>query len=485
MKIYEEKDMEKKKERDTDKQEKLLDAIGKIDEDLIADAVLDKGQKKRNSWIPWGIAVAACLALVIFVGAKFILKDAWEDGAESLPTENIAAGEHRPDQTTPGSALPEAGTEERTITERETLESSEDVGQEPEEEWEILEPDSPEDLPLLAVGEFLNEGMGYEGFMAHDIQELTDANPWREDMNLPALPVYENALTYDDHYWKASGADFEAMKEFLFTVADRLGLDRETLTIGDNTPDEEEQEIIREKLDGEITEGYFEPTAVTAEADGIQIEVDQQMRTYIYFEPNVLLPKQYHFTYESTYEELASVADYLQDQYSTLIHMEKPQVEIGYGDYTYAGEQNFHHLAFFDMAGGSVERILHYNFNRIEFNCSEDGKLSSIWISQTNFSRKVGNYPIISAEEAKGLLLNGNYLTSVPYEAPGEEYIRKVELVYRNGIYEKYYMPYYRFYIELPEEKREHGLKSYGAYYVPAVKGEYLSDMPTWDGRFN
>lgn len=40
-------------------------------------------------------------------------------------------------------------------------------------------------------------------------------------------------------------------------------------------------------------------------------------------------------------------------------------------------------------------------------------------------------------------------------------------------------MPYYRFYVELPEEKRA-GLNNYGAYYVPAVEKEYLTNMPVF-----
>lgn len=344
-----------------------------------------------------------------------------------------------------------------------------------------LEPDDPEELPMLDAGWTLHEVTGYEGLMAHDISELTCENPWREDMELAALPVYRNAITYDEYY-HPSGGDFEAMRERLFAVADRLGFEKGELEIGDNVPDEEAREIIREKLGEEITDHYFDPTAVTAEAEGVRIEVDVQMRTCIYFEPEVTLPEQYHFTYASTYEELAAVADYLREEYSGLLHMEKPQAEIGYGDYTYAGERLFTNLQFFDMAGSDVDRILNYNFNRVEFCRSEEGKLSFVRISQPDLSNLVGNYPIISAEEARDLLLKGNYITSVPYEIPGGEYVRRVELVYRNGDYEEFYMPFYKFYVELPEEERDHGLKDYGVYYVPAVEGSYLSDMPTREG---
>ena len=47
-------------------------------------------------------------------------------------------------------------------------------------------------------------------------------------------------------------------------------------------------------------------------------------------------------------------------------------------------------------------------------------------------------------------------------------------------------MPYYRFYVEVElNVVKTNDLKTYGAYYVPAVSGEYLTDMPTWNGQFD
>lgn len=66
----------------------------------------------------------------------------------------------------------------------------------------------------------------------------------------------------------------------------------------------------------------------------------------------------------------------------------------------------------------------------------------------------------------------------------GTNYIAKVELIYRTGASEQYYMPYYRFYVEIPELE-EDGLKTYGAYYVPAIESQYITNMPLWDGAFN
>jgi hypothetical protein len=46
-------------------------------------------------------------------------------------------------------------------------------------------------------------------------------------------------------------------------------------------------------------------------------------------------------------------------------------------------------------------------------------------------------------------------------------------------------MPYYKFLVELPAMQRDNGLKTFGAFYVPAVKGEFLENMPLWDGGFS
>ncbi|MBQ7774398.1 MAG: hypothetical protein IJ379_00605 [Lachnospiraceae bacterium] len=92
------------------------------------------------------------------------------------------------------------------------------------------------------------------------------------------------------------------------------------------------------------------------------------------------------------------------------------------------------------------------------------------------------------------MLIDHVYATTVPYDFPGEEYIRDCELVYRTHILEKYYIPYYRFYVELPEIEGnttinaaalEHGLITYGAYYVPAVEEKYIENMPVGELKFN
>ena len=398
----------------------LLDKMELIDSAYVEAADV-KQKKEKNVWVKWG-AIAACFALVIYAGTRIFPQDASKNDFV---------------------------------------------------------------LPMLSLTEN-TEGMGYEGYMAYDASELVNANPWNEDLELSALPVYQNYLSYDASHI-AEGADFDKMRVFLLEVAGRFGLDTDGATITDDVPDEETQQQIREKFQiagGAVPEGYFNPTKLIIEAEGLKIEVDQTMTAQISFEPAVSLPDNYNFTYFASYEDLAAVAEYLKNEYKDLIGIDNPQVNIYGGDYNIY-DQQMYYIEFFNANGNDTEQIINYNFNRVAFYCDNDGKLSLARIYQPDLSVKAGDYPIINSEKAYELLSKGNYITTVPYEMPGLEYVDKVELIYRRGVWEKYFMPYYRFYIELPEEEQENGLKTYGAYYVPAVDGTYISNMPTWDGSFN
>lgn len=439
------------KEKDTGKEERILNALGEVDEKYIAEAAPSREAGTKAIWLRWG-ALAACAALIFSAGVRLIQAELPGRNPASLPGN------------TPGdnpAGLPDSSSEHPTEG---------GAG-------------SPSALPLLTISENTYEAAGYEGYMAYDISDLINANPWNEAAELSALPVFRNTLSYDTDLL-VSGVDFDAMNSFLLDVAVQLHMDTDTLEITDNTPSAREQAIITEKLEGDVPEGYFNPTALIAKQSGIKIEVDVSMTATVTFEPAISLPENYHFAHHSSYEDILAVAGYLQETYPDLLDMEEPLMNLYGGDYNIYRQQGYH-ITFFDGAGSLTDQILSYHFNRAAFYCDDEGKFYMVRIFRPNLSDKAGDYPIISAEEAKDLLLNGNYITTVPYEMPGQKYIAKVELVYRTGKYEEFYMPYYRFYVELPEMEQEDGLKDYGAYYVPAVGQEYLTNLPVWDGDFN
>lgn len=401
------------------KSEILLQAIGKIDDELIANAGEIRSKNRIKMWLSCG-AVAACIALVVFAGSVA----GWFSPIESSP-----------------------------------------------------------ELSMLTISED-SGGMGFEGYMAYDISELVNANPWSEDAKLSTLPVFKSKL-YRDENMNMRGMDFEAMRAMLLDTAERLGMDTDNLVITDDTPSAEMQAATVEKfasMGEEVPDGYFDPTSLIVEQDGIRIEVVPVMNAIITFDPAKVFPNGLGFHYYSPYEDVEKTAEYIKEEYKELLNMYNPITDINGGDYNIYGERGVD-LCFYDGAEDLTQRIINYNFYYTSFSCNESEELFHVCVHNCDLSDKVGDYPIITAKEAKKLLLSRNFVTSVPYDFPGGEYVKKVELIYRTDA--GYYIPYYRFYVELPEAEREGGMKTYGAYYVPAVKEEYIENMPLWDGSFN
>ncbi|MEE0229737.1 MAG: hypothetical protein UEJ45_04490, partial [Peptococcaceae bacterium] len=84
-------------------------------------------------------------------------------------------------------------------------------------------------LPMLTIEEN-SQGMGFEGYMAHDASELVNANPCNVANAPSSLPVYKNTLLVSER-GMIVGGDEDAMRATLLDVAERLGLDTDNLDI--------------------------------------------------------------------------------------------------------------------------------------------------------------------------------------------------------------------------------------------------------------
>jgi len=323
------------------------------------------------------------------------------------------------------------------------------------------------DLPQLSVGSSAPSGYGYEGYIVSDAADLVNANPWKEQLQVTSLPVYKNTVELESMVPKQY--DKERVLGLLQSAAQSLGLEESAL--------------------GEIMEQPEMGALLCATAE-VSLQADAFGRIRIRFQTPQTLPEGYTFRESAAYEDYEKAAEYLETEYSDVLAMSEPAVNIYGGDYDLLSNRAFH-LSFYENSGDIAERIINYNFRQTEFLPAEDGGLWIIDMNQPDLSEKVGDYPVISVDEAGKLLEKGNYTTNAPCQLPGMDSIRKVELVYRTDIYEEYYMPYYKFYAELPEQAAagdslaDTGMTTYGAYYVPAVEGRYIADMPVYDGTFN
>jgi hypothetical protein len=230
------------------------------------------------------------------------------------------------------------------------------------------------------------------------------------------------------------------------------------------------------KIDGKLYFSFYELSTLIKSLGGMEIDIE--------FVPEVVLDEKYNFGFNSSFDELTSVGSFFIGEYRKIIDMKKPIISVYEGDYNIYGKQ-LYNMFLYEGSGSLTDRIINYHFNRVYFHPDDYGRLCRIRIEKTDLSHKVGDYPIISLEDAKELLFDGKYITTVPYILTDKDKVAKAELVYRNGGTEKYYMPYYKFFIELPNENLKNGLKDFGVYYVPAVESKYISNMPVWDGSFN
>lgn len=448
-------------------------------------------EKKNRGKIRWQWAgAAACLAVMTYASIKLLPPPETPDnliqpGNSSQPGDsskqdnpNQSANPNQPDNSSQPGDLSKQDNPNQSANPKQPDNSPQPI-------------DLPQ-LPMLTVSG-TTTAAGGGGIWVYDISEYVNANPWREDAGLTTLPVFSYPLgLYIDPQTCdpiVERVDPDKMRELLLDVAGRFGLDTDTLTVTDDAPDEEKRQKIIERFNGTVPDGYLDPTWLMIETDSLEIKVDQTLTADITFKSTIALPDTYNFHYYASYEEVSAVAEYLKTEYKDVLQFDDPRINIHGGDYNIYLKQSYY-FDFFDAGGSDVEQIVNYNFNRITFSYDLDGKLRWARIYRPDLSGKVGDYPIITLEAAKELLSRGNYIVNVSDEMPGMEYVKKAELVYSPNYIDpygtfQYIMPYYRFYVEIPEREQKNGLKTYISYYVPAVRGEYISDMPVWDGTIH
>ena len=352
----------------------------------------------------------------------------------------------------------------------------------------MLTPRTP-DLPLLRLDSYAM-GAGFAAHMMYDAAELIDGNPWSKDWTPESLPVYANKAqaALRGGYYITSGLSVSDMTALAEETARRFGL--AVLSI-ETHPTDAQLESMRRKLqrEGMPEDGIPYGFSVMADCDLASITVDPNGDTFIDYKTEIPLPAAYRDKAAFTMEDAQALADYFLEEYREALGYQSPAANA-FGNYTFAGERFFTY-EIFEAAGSSVERLLRFHFEKTAFHTNQRGYLSSIRLTRMDLSEKLGDYPAITEAEAKALLLAGHYLTTVPeeYGAPIEEAVAGVTLYYRAAPYYREIMPFYQFYVLLPEiyeGGKAEGLHTYGIFEVPALQAEYLMGFPSaGEIRFN
>ena len=340
-------------------------------------------------------------------------------------------------------------------------------------------PEGDGDLPLLRA-RFTDiktdSGMGFAGLILRDISESGTANPWTENMVLETLPVYEN-LAYTD----ASGLPVYLSENEMLGVAEDIAA-----RLNADIISTEYDRVDTAQLSPNTRLSGGEAYRLTAKTREYTILVSGNGDAVVEFNTQGVLFSDY-----TSENEAKTIIGTLLEKYASLLSVDEPVIYT-WCDYTFTGEQLRRYFVYEDDTD-PVQKILNYNFCLIGLTPSEEGGALSNVSFQNSLSctNKIGDYPIITSDAAREMLLNGEYITTVPSEylhdtGISEEMIAKEELVYRTGNANAIFMPYYCYYIALDHREEgvemADGLTLYGLVYVPAVSGAYLEDFPAWDG---
>lgn len=399
--------------------EKLFHEIGELDERIVPAIVKEGNKKTPLKWTAAGVAAAAAVTGFVITQALAPAVDPWEDYRifPASDYKNTIVIDEQPKLS-------------YTISNRGIY-------------WE----DEHEAMDWL--------------YPVSDISELEDNNPWNEELELTSLPVFKSRVEYAD-YPGVPGCLTEAeLTQMLDNTAKALGV------------------TIRQS-DFEYYDDAEFPDWLSADCDGGDYGVDSIGITvygygYIHIWLGTELPEEYTLA-DADSEQTAKTAAYLADRFKNLLQYKNPTVSIKQSQYSALAFDRDNKI--FDSSDDIVQNILNYNLAYTTFGIVDD-RVSSVTLTDFRcISDYVGDYPIISLDQAKELLLNGSYLKIFPdsFFKDGklkEEDVKKAELIYLN---EEYTAPYYRFYVELePLASMEgSGQTLYGDVYVPAVAPEYL-----------
>ena len=455
--------------------EKLLNIIGEVDEEFIPEL----HTRKKRSTAKW-LAIGGSVCAAVLVGA-FALRGLIKRNPPIATSQETAETTETNEQTTTSST-----TSTTKPVENDTAEAKDDSFVLSDEEYaDILEnhkiypeyqlPTETDDGLVHISAGFEFGAMGFGGIMVFDISEYDSPNPWSEDLQLSTLPVFRN-LSYVEH---VGGAPVYLSEEEMLTMA------KNTAAALGATIISTEAETIGDAM-GNPPEEYADRTYyVTADCDTVIINVEGDGEITVRIKEPVKLDG-YSFTYQNTdKEEGERTVAYLAERLRGLLQYSNP-VSYTINDRNIYEEQ--HRMYYiYDRSDDIVQDILNYNLCYTEVYPNDDGTFDFIrMFNQLVSSEFLGNYPVISENEARSLLLNNSYISTVHLETIEESDIGKVELMYRMN--DEYVLPYYLYYVDITDiayYSPDSEMKTYGLFFVPAVRAEYLSDISVWNGSFN
>lgn len=406
------------------KEERILNALTDVKEEYIEAVDLEEGGQGKSSRKGWKnsskwIGLAASIAILVLV-STLIPEDLFFDKPKD---------------------------KEQFVTETENSEQGQ-----LDQNW--VEGANGENL--LVIHAAFDFGAMGSGQVNED--EIDTDSPWNASMKIETLPVYKN-LAYFGPTGEPVYLEREQLLSMAEDVAEKIGAKIVTW----------EYHAVQDK-----PEQGSDVYQITATTELGEIQISGNGEVYITFSEGIELPKAYIISDEASVEKANETVVYLMKQFADLIQIEN-YIARTTVSYNLLGDRYMSYKATGYDSG--INGILEYHFNKVYFYGDEEDKLFSLRYGDVRIAaEKLGDYPIITIEEAKQRLLDGKFVSILPESdvkggAFSDENIKAVDLVYMTGSVCQYYQPYYCFYAEL--EEVEWG---YAQFYVPALETKFLGD---------
>lgn len=431
---------------------KLLDKISDIDSRLIEEAE-NIPRKKNNRFIGFAsvTATAAAAALIaVMIGHNSTQNPPVIDPNDSNSTN------------TTSSAI----TNSNTSSEPDVIDTT------PKDPPE-LDFSKYKDLPKISDADYKVTGMGGGKEEYLNYSELAIRGPWNGEV-LETMPVYMSHST-------ELTVNLDRMYALARDAATALGIPTESLTLSDNFQDmaetiEYHRQLAKkagatdEEIDKEINRivrSIMSGSSVQAKADGITISVDTAFCTTILFDNPIILPDNITLDQNTSDNDKAKLFEYFTDNYKELTKFSKP----AYGNGAFFNTGGFSvYESDCDLAG----QIVNYWINSTEFiaNFENSNSIKQIRIFTNENCDKIGDYPVLTAEQAEAILKSTRYDDKT--RMPANANILKVDLVYRNLAGSTGVIPYYEFYVETDKEVYFDKEVTCDVYTIAAVPEEFI-----------
>lgn len=446
-------------------------AIGQTDDELLLECESYKAVPlyKRKSFIA-SVSAAACFALII-TGAALtgsFIDEAFDSAISHDSAEEKSEAFVRDDNENTGDTSETvAETAASTSQEQDKIQDSIECEIEAPEEEEAVEeevveaaaPTQSDELEKITLSGIHADGMGFEGLMfCGDEDFLTHVSQVK--ISADTMPVYKN-LSYSE-YGIPLGMTYNELKEKFDTLAKYFGISGCETT--EDTYPENENGIPSDTV-----------TSIHCSTDEVNLYVYADGSWSAIFGESESVP----------YSAAEENALYFVEKYSDLFGFENPAVFAMY-DRDICGELGGTYYVY-DKTDDETENLLNMTYSYVRPILYDDDTFGGFHVSGgMAYKEKLGDYPIITEDEAKAALMEGRYITTVPsdwYSGITEENIVSCGITYRNSAAEEMLIPYYKFYVRL--DKTSDGLQNYGAFYVPAIEESYIANAGIFDGRFN